>query len=90
MIKVKYSKLGRKLAWGLAHISKRLIEIDERAKGKKHLEILNHEALHILFPKLTEDEIIKASIELTNLLWKENYRKTDNSNKIKLQNGKYA
>ncbi len=34
-IKVKYTKLGRQKAWGMAH-SEGLVELDERIKGKKH------------------------------------------------------
>lgn len=49
-IKVKYSKLGRENIWGVAHCGNNLIELDTRLKGKKHLEILAHESLHILLP----------------------------------------
>jgi hypothetical protein len=86
-IKVIYKKLGNKV-WGLADVDKNTIEIDIRAKGKKQLELLNHESLHLLLPHFTEDQIINISIIQTNLLWKEGYRKVDNTNTIPLQNGK--
>lgn len=84
-IKVIFTKLGRQKVWGMADSE---IEIDVRTKGKKLLEILNHEALHVIFPSLEEDEIIKASIELTNLLWSLGFRRCDLDNSIELQDGK--
>lgn len=84
-IKVKYSKLGRNKAWGFAHSEDNSIEIDVRAKGKKHFEILIHEALHLLFPELKESDVVKKSKSLTNVLWKENYRRIDNDTTQPLQ-----
>lgn len=86
-IKVKYLKLGKTKAWGRAHHNGNIIELDERLKGKKHLEIITHEALHLLFPSLSEENVIKKSVCLTNLLWNEGYRRTDNSNNEPLQDG---
>jgi hypothetical protein len=84
-IKVKYSKLGRNKVWGYAHSEDNSIEIDIRAKGKKHCEILVHEAIHLLFPELEEEEVVKKSKLLTNLLWKEQYRRIDNDTTQPLQ-----
>lgn len=83
-IEVKYKKLGRQKAYGIAD---EYITLDTRLKGKKHLEILIHEALHILFHELSEDEVVTKSILLTNLLWSESYRKTDLDNSQPLQDG---
>ena len=88
-IKVLYSKLGRTKAWGWAHSDNDSIEIDSRLKGKKHLEILVHEATHVLFPSLSEEEVEKKSIILTNTLWKEGYRRIDNDTSTKLQDGSF-
>ena len=41
-IKVVYKKLGRSSAWGQASD---FIEIDPRARGKKHLEVILHEGV---------------------------------------------
>jgi hypothetical protein len=84
-IKVIYAKLGRSKAWGQAH-SDGLVEIDIRAKGKKRLELIIHECLHLLYPDATEEEIISKSIALTKTLWHENYRQIDNDSSIPLQN----
>ena len=82
-IKVEYKRM--KTNWGLAHFDKHLIEIDASTKGKKRLEILNHEALHLLIPEASEEEIIRISIALTKLLWREGYRQMDNDTSQPLQ-----
>lgn len=83
-IRIKYRKLGK--SWGLAH-SDGLIEIDSRAKGRKHLELIIHEAMHLLFPEADEEEVIQKSVILTKLLWKENYRRVEPHEDIPLQDG---
>lgn len=87
-IKVVYSNLTKKDVWGFAHFDKNIIELHNNISGKKHLEILIHELLHLINPKNSEKKIVSDSIKITNVLWKEKYRKIDNSNKIPLQNGK--
>jgi hypothetical protein len=86
-IKIKYCKLGKTKSWGWAHHENNLIELDTRLKGKKHLEILHHELCHLLFPKLSEEEIIKKSVVFTNILWEQGYRRIDNDNNTPLQDG---
>lgn len=88
LIKVVYKKLGQKKLWAQAIFDSNTIEIDVRAKGKKHLELLNHEGLHLLLPSLNEEEIVRISTSLTDLLWKENYRRIDVSENQPLQDGK--
>ena len=84
-IKVIYRKLGKQQAHGICEDTH--IELDSRLKGKKALEILTHEAIHYLFPELTEEETIKISIILTNTLWHEGYRRIDNDVSVPLQDG---
>lgn len=85
-IKIKYTKLGKQKAWGMAD-SDGLVLLDSRLKSKKHLEILLHECLHILYPKNSEEEIIEKSIILTNTLWHEKYRRIEDSETVPLQDG---
>lgn len=85
-IPITYRKLGKEKAFGMAH-SEGVIEIDERLKGKKQLEIIIHESIHILFPRLSENKTIEQSIILTNTLWKQGYRRIDNDNSHPLQDG---
>ena len=86
-IKFKKVKLGRQDIWGLADSYP--LQIDPRCRGKKELEIYIHESLHYLFPKMSEEEVERKSILLTNTLWHEGYRKTDNSNDQPLQDGSH-
>lgn len=85
-IKVKYQKLGKQKVWGLAD-SEGVIYLDTRLKGKKHLEILIHESLHLLYPEADEDEIVNKSISLCNLIWKQRYRRIEEDKKEPLQDG---
>lgn len=85
-IRIKYRKLGKEKVWGVAH-SDGLIEIEERLKGKKALEIIIHECMHLLFPQADEEEIVKKSVALTKILWKENYRRVEPHEDQPLQDG---
>lgn len=69
-------KLGREKAHGQAYKDDGLIEIDPRQKAKAYLETCIHEAMHVMFPALTEKQIIQKSKKLTRLLWDIGYRKT--------------
>ena len=86
MIKVKYKKLGKEKVWGLAD-SSGVIYIDIRLKGKKHLEILIHETMHLLYPDETEEQVVEKSIILANLVWTQRYRRIDEEGAEPLQDG---
>lgn len=85
-IKVIYKKLGKEKVWGLAD-STGIIYIDSRLKQKKLLEILIHECMHLLFEDAEEDEIVKKSITLTNLIWSQRFRRIEDDKKEPLQDG---
>jgi hypothetical protein len=78
-------KLGRYKAWGMAHPDTGIIEIDQRAVGRKFLETLIHESHHLLQPYLCEDAVTTISAELARVLWEQGFRKSDNDISIKLQ-----
>jgi len=82
---VEHTKLGKQRIWGDA--DNNIIRIDSRLKGKKHLEIMIHEALHILHPRMSEEKVVKNSVILCNLLWEHDYRRVENTNTIHLQDG---
>lgn len=86
-MKIVYKKLRG--LYGVAHLGENTIEIDSRLKGKKLMEILIHESLHIALPKKEEEYIVKLSVKLTNILWSQHYRQVDNSNDIQLQDGSF-
>jgi hypothetical protein len=83
--KVIYKNL--KKVWGYADLDKVEIHIDQKAKGKKHLEIVIHEAAHLCWPDESEESIVRKSIMITNTLWHENYRRVDDRNDLPLQDG---
>lgn len=85
-ITIKYKKLGKEKVHGLAW-SDGEIHIDSRLKGRKHLEICIHEVAHLLWPEDDEDAIVEKSVTLTKILWKEGYRRVDNSKDLPLQDG---
>jgi hypothetical protein len=85
-IKIIYRKLGREKAHGMAS-SDGIVELDERLKGKKHLEILIHEVLHLLYPRNSEETIVRNSVTLTRILWKEGHRRIDQKEDEPLQDG---
>jgi hypothetical protein len=83
---VKHVKLGKQKAWGVSDSNGEIL-IDERLKGKKHLEILIHECLHCIYPELSEEDVIKDSILLCNTLWSQRYRRFDEDSNTPLQDG---
>jgi hypothetical protein len=85
-IKIIYRKLGKEQAYGISS-SDGVIEIDERLRGKKAMEILIHEVMHLTNPKDDEKTIIRKSIILTKVLWQEGYRKIDDTIDLPLQDG---
>lgn len=74
--KTVYRKMGKHQAFAM-YVNNE-IHIDTKFKGKKELELHNHEMFHHLFPTLSEDEIRMASRKHTDYLWREGYRKADN------------
>ena len=85
-IVIKYKKLGKEKVHGLAYEDGEVV-IDSRLKGRKHLEILIHEVSHLLWAEADEATIVEKSITLTRILWKEGYRRVDNSKHLPLQDG---
>jgi hypothetical protein len=82
-IKVTHKNLGKERAWGTANLDNNKIELDHRLKGKKHLEILIHEVLHIQNPEMSETQVIKRSKQITKILWEHKYRRIDDQEKQK-------
>jgi len=70
--KVAYKKL--RTAWGYAYLNQNKIELYHKLKGKKHLEIILHEKLHLMLPEWDEPSIKKHSKDICDLLWHEGYR----------------
>lgn len=80
-IRIRFRKLGREKAAGLAHTKDRLIELDPNQRGFDLLDSAIHEIIHIQQPDLSEEAVIEFSNEMADLLWKLNYRLVDNFRK---------
>ncbi len=77
-IEVRFRKLGREKAFGLAWCDQRVIEVDESAhKGDemKLLDTICHEVLHIANPRLAESTVLKLAAELAPALYTTGYRR---------------
>ena len=78
---VIYKKLRHRKALGLVEDGDDIIYIDPRLKGRKQMEILIHEAMHIIWPNIVkndeEEEVIMISVELTKMLWAQGFRRVD-------------
>ena len=75
--KITYRKLGKEKAWGQAFHDNRfpLIEIDPRLGAKRQMEVLIHEAAHLIIPEFPEAKIDEIGKYISEVLWKESYRK---------------
>jgi len=74
--KVIRRKLGKEQAWGM---SGKNIEIDSRLRGRREMIIYLHEFFHHIFPDMSEDEIIVKSESAAEFMWRNHYRRVDNS-----------
>jgi hypothetical protein len=63
--------------YGFSLIGKNEIYIDSRLRGRKYLDTLIHEKLHLLFPDWSETKVIKTAHALTSVLWKQSYRRKE-------------
>jgi hypothetical protein len=71
--KVYYKNL--KKVWGWSYNDKNKIELSKKLKGKKHLEILTHEHLHLLLPAYDEEWIKEMAKAMSEILWRQGYRR---------------
>ena len=76
-ITVRFGKLGKYKADGLAYADKRKIIIDSRLTGVELLETILHEIAHIQQPDLSEEAVLRYSKETAEILWKIGYHLTD-------------
>jgi len=74
--KIYYKKLVK--VWGYAHTDKNIIELSHKLKGRKHLEILLHEIIHIYFPDYDEESVKEYAKAMSLLIWRQGYRRKQN------------
>lgn len=60
---------------GWAYLDGSRIELDPSIYGKEYLDTLIHESTHIFFPYLSEKIVDEFSKFVTEILWKQKYRK---------------
>jgi len=80
-ISIKFGKLGKHKADGLAYVDNRKIIIDMRLTGVELLETILHEVAHVQQPDLPEEAILEYSKETADILWKIGYHLTDSRSK---------
>ena len=73
--KIVERKLGREQAHGQYFPGSQTIELDPRLNGKKMLETAVHEALHFVFPFLTEEVVTSSAPKIASIVWKVGYRR---------------
>lgn len=74
-IRIVDKKLRRRNALGMAHPDTRTIEIDPRLEPQKRLEIMLHEAMHIVFEFMDEATVDASAKELADVLWRDGWRR---------------
>lgn len=76
-IDIKYRKLGREKAHGLAWKDKHIIEIDTKLKGMDLLETIIHEVNHVQNKKWSEIMVEGKAKQMAQILWDAGFRKVD-------------
>lgn len=72
--KWRYSRLkGNAEGWCFSPPEHRIV-IEERLRGQRRLEVEIHEALHALFPQVSEEVVTGAAVDLRRILWSLGYR----------------
>jgi len=80
-IKLEDKKLGNEvkngMCVGLAHQGEGRIEIDPRQSIKDRLNTVLHEGIHILDPNLPELKVRAYANRLSDLLWRDRWRRIE-------------
>lgn len=76
-IKVVERKLGREKAVGIAYDETNEVHIDPRQGAREYFNTCAHELTHLLFPEMSEKQVIKTANKMTRFFWKMGFRKVD-------------
>lgn len=76
-IKIIDRKLGRERALGQAYKSEKLIEIDPRLRSRRRITVLVHEVMHVVFPRMSESRVDRASATIGKMVWEDGYRRIE-------------
>ena len=77
-IKISYRKLGKERAMGLAIAPDQIVICPKHRNGKESLDTKIHECLHLLHPEASEMMVRAWAKRLTDLLWRDGYRRVQN------------
>jgi hypothetical protein len=70
----RYSRLkGAADGWCFSGPEHRIV-IDQRLRGQRRLEVEIHEALHAMFPQISEEVVTGRAVDLRRILWTLGYR----------------
>jgi hypothetical protein len=75
------SNIGTGLSGVALSQARHSITIDGRQRGKAKLDTFIHESLHILYPELSEQCILKSANFVAEVLWKAGYRRISEQRK---------
>ena len=76
VIRLTEKKLGRELAVGqveygtIPHVM-----VDPRQVSSERLDTVIHEVVHVIFPDMEEDLVIKVSNRLASVVWGDGWRR---------------
>lgn len=65
--------------WGWCYPETGQVVLDARLTGRRHLDTLVHELVHVAFPDLSETGTNEVTRLLVTHLWKQQYRRLDTS-----------
>lgn len=75
-IRITERKLGKHKAVGQVTFGKvPHIEIDPRQKAADRLDTVIHECVHIIWPELAEEDVIKVGNRISSVLWADGWRR---------------
>ena len=91
---IVFRPLGREKVFGLAShpvfqevtpLDHPMIEVDTHTKGRKRLETIIHETMHVALPALPESLVTFAARYIARVVWATGYRADEEA-----QDSKYA
>jgi hypothetical protein len=75
IVDLPYVSLEGKAAWGVCYRTLHKIELLSTLESFDYLTTLIHEMLHYCLPSLTEAQVEKISIRISNVIWERRYRR---------------
>lgn len=75
-IRLTERKLGREKASGQVEYGRiPHITLDPRQKPEERLDTLVHELIHIVWPEIPEEGVVKAANRISSVIWSDGWRR---------------